>query len=70
MKTDIGTAIMCPNENCCGILIERIVGAPQCDECSHYYTLNLMSDTEVADMLRVIHKVQSRRKTGTGASHG
>ena len=30
-------AIMCPSEDCCGCLTEKIVGLPECNECGKKY---------------------------------
>ena len=42
-------AIMCPDEECCGCLTEKIVGAPECNECGKKYKLVGASVTENID---------------------
>jgi len=54
--------VMCPDEECCGTLVERVVGAPMCNECGRYYTLKPMSDRAVARMLRIISKGRRGRE--------
>ena len=60
--TEMDYIIQCPDDRCCGVLIENIIGAPQCNECQKYFVMTQMSDSEVAHMLHVIDKSHRRRE--------